>query len=482
MIWTAPSTPGNATVSIRVTDPKGGWGLAELPLLVGVDSPAQSPGAIGSEKELLSFGLGTPSASGIFRQPGNHVIVPVPHGTDISALIATFTVSAGATVTVGSTVQVTGKTSNDFSHPLTYVVTAPNLSRKEFTITVKPGSLRKYYLASEDVLWSYAPTGINMITGASFTVEESVFTANGNGFIGSTYRKALFFEYTDEPFTARKTISPEWRHLGFLGPAIRAVVGDRIEIHYKNMASRGYSVHPHGVFYTKSSEGTPYNDGTAGGNKEDDQIPPGGTWTYKWDVPERAGPGPMDGSSILWWYHSHVNEPKDGNVGQLGPMIVTAPGMERSESDLRPKDVDREFVQCFWITNENDSWYLPDNIALFASGTAIPDPVAFAESNMMHGINGYVYGNNPLENTTMKNGEHVRWYMAAFGNEIDLHTPHWHANTILWAGMRMDMIELLPMSMKTADMLVDNPGIWLEHCHVNDHISAGMSTRYQVLP
>jgi FtsP/CotA-like multicopper oxidase with cupredoxin domain len=27
-----------------------------------------------------------------------------------------------------------------------------------------------------------------------------------------------------------------------------------------------------------------------------------------------------------------------------------------------------------------------------------------------------------------------------------------------------------------------NAGIWLFHCHVNDHIDAGMLERYQVLP
>jgi hephaestin len=47
-------------------------------------------------------------------------------------------------------------------------------------------------------------------------------------------------------------------------------------------------------------------------------------------------------------------------------------------------------------------------------------------------------------------------------------------------GMRTDVLELLPASMKTADMAPDAPGTWLLHCHVNDHIAAGMSTRYQV--
>ncbi|MDR0051907.1 multicopper oxidase domain-containing protein, partial [Acinetobacter baumannii] len=46
---------------------------------------------------------------------------------------------------------------------------------------------------------------------------------------------------------------PEW--LGFLGPILRAEVGDVMVVHMKNFASRPYSLHPHGVFYKKDSEG-----------------------------------------------------------------------------------------------------------------------------------------------------------------------------------------------------------------------------------
>ena len=67
-------------------------------------------------------------------------------------------------------------------------------------------------------------------------------------------------------------------------------------------------MHPHGVFYDKSSEGAPYNDGTHGAKKADDAVPTGGTHTYIWEVPERAGPGPDDGSSVMWMYHSHTDE------------------------------------------------------------------------------------------------------------------------------------------------------------------------------
>jgi hephaestin len=102
----------------------------------------------------------------------------------------------------------------------------------------------------------------------------------------------------------------------------------------------------------------------------------------------------------------------------------------------------------------------------------------FGESNLMHSINGYVFGNQPL--LTLPKGERVRWYLMSMGTEVDLHTPHWHGNDVLVGGMRMDVVNLLPATMVTADMVPDNPGVWLFHCHVNDHLTAGMITRYAV--
>jgi len=68
----------------------------------------------------------------------------------------------------------------------------------------------------------------------------------------------------------------------------------------------------------------------------------------------------------------------------------------------------------------------------------------------------------------------------AMGTEVDLHTPHWHGNTVVSNGMREDVVQLLPASMLTADMVPDDVGTWLFHCHVNDHIVAGMQALYTV--
>jgi manganese oxidase len=82
---------------------------------------------------------------------------------------------------------------------------------------------------------------------------------------------------------------------------------------------------------------------------------------------------------------------------------------------------------------------------------------------------------------TLRRGAHVRWYIMSMGTEVDLHTPHWHGNDVTVGGMRMDVISMLPAEMIVADMVPDDVGTWLVHCHVNDHLTAGMIGRFRVL-
>lgn len=334
---------------------------------------------------------------------------------------------------------------------------------------------RVHYIAAEEVEWDYAPLGHDEMMGKAFDEDQAIFVERRPGLIGKRYIKARYTAYTDDTFTTPMPITETWTHLGILGPVIHAEVGDTIRVVFKNMASRPYSVHPHGVFYTKAHEGVPYNDGTVGEDKADDAVPPGGNHTYIWQVPERAGPGPGDTSSIGWFYHSHVDEPKDTNTGLVGTIVVTAKGKARA--DGRPADVDREFVTLFSVVDENTSWYLERNRAKF-TGSGEVDEDVFEESNLMHTINGYVFGNLP--GLKMRENERVRWYVLSLGTEVDLHTPHWHGNTGLFASRRIDVLELMPASSKVVDMIPDNPGTWMYHCHVNDHIDAGMTALYHV--
>ncbi len=350
------------------------------------------------------------------------------------------------------------------------------------------GQLRTYYIAADEVLWDFAPEDTNAVSGAPFTEDEEVFTKQGRNRVGHKYWKSLYRGYTDASFSTRITAptscAPTTRvcddTLGMLGPVIRAVVGDAIKVVFKNNTSYPASVHPHGVFYEKNAEGAPYADGTSGADRSDDAVPPGATHTYSWKVPERAGPAAMDASSVVWMYHSHTDEVADTNAGLVGAMVITGKG-KADPATATPLDVDREIFSYFTVENENESPHLDKNLRELAGAPhaiSTSDEEAFEESNLMHSINGYVYGNGPVP--TMRRGQRVRWYVIALGTEVDLHTPHWHGNTVTMLGMRTDMAELLPGSMKVADMQPDAAGTWLYHCHVNDHIVAGMQMRYRV--
>jgi FtsP/CotA-like multicopper oxidase with cupredoxin domain len=352
--------------------------------------------------------------------------------------------------------------------------------------TSTKGVTRTYYIAAETVLWDYAPSyPTNRTTGAAFTDDEKVFVeGNGKDRIGRIYKKARYIEYTDGSFSTVKERPPEWEHLGLLGPVIFANVGDTIQVVFMNKtADQIVSMHPHGVFYGKESEGAPYDDGTAGPDKDDDAVPPGGSHTYIWKVPERFGPTQWDSKPLIWLYHSHVgrdglaDETRSTNSGLLGPIIISKQGWRGRNGRL--KGIDREFITVFTVFDENSSFYLDANIASFAPD-ADPDDEGFQESNLMHGVNGYVYGNAP--GLTMKIGDKVRWYTIALGTEVDLHTPHWHGNTLTWDRRRVDTINLLPATQRALDMEPDNAGTWMFHCHVNDHFDAGMATTYRVEP
>ncbi len=340
------------------------------------------------------------------------------------------------------------------------------------------GAARTYYIAADEVVWDYAPSGANQITGKPFEGAAVLFVVRGPDRLGRIYKKTVFREYTDATFTKLKPRAPEWEHLGMIGPPVRAEVGDTILVVFKNNGRHPFSVHPHGVIYNKDSEGAEYEDGT----KQKLAVPPGGTRTYIWPVPERAGPSHGEGSSILWMYHSHIEEEKDVNAGLVGPLIITARGM--ANPDGSPKDVDREIVAGFVEMNENLSWHIDENIKTYAEDAskivqAAPGIVnPFVTSNLKTTINGFLFGHTPP--LIMRKGERVRWYLFATTN-FEMHAANWHGNTVVARHMRTDVVPMLPMDMVAADMVPDNVGTWLFHCHTGPHLRGGMVTKYTVL-
>lgn len=296
---------------------------------------------------------------------------------------------------------------------------------------------RHYYIAAEDVTWNYAPSGINLLNATPIRQPWS---------LKLQWPKSRFIEYTDDSFTKRKA-QPDW--LGILGPVIRAEVGDEIVVDFLNRGHVGHDMHPHGLRYDKNNEGSVYLPFGKG-----DRVAPGQKFTYHWFANAASGPGPGQPSSIVWWYHAHVDPSIEINAGLLGPIIITAKG--KAKPDGSPRDVDREFVASFMIFDE----------------------LAGKPAGLFYAINGFIFGNLP--GLYMKQGEKVRWHLLGMGNEIDLHSAHWHGETVVDETRHTDVVELLPGSMKTVDMVADNPGTWMFHCHVEDHMEAGMMAVFTI--
>ncbi|KAF7243180.1 Ceruloplasmin, partial [Varanus komodoensis] len=335
---------------------------------------------------------------------------------------------------------------------------------------------REYYFGIVEIDWNYAPGTKNIISGKPFSEDEhaGVFLQQGPNRIGSTYKKAVYMQFTDNSYNHRVE-KPSW--LGFLGPIVQAEVEDRIVVHLKNFASRPYTLHPHGVKYTKENEGAFYPDKTSGSHKKDDAVQPGEQHVYRWTATKDHGPAEGDSNCITRIYHSHIDAPKDIASGLIGPLIICKTGTLQEGKD---KDVDREFVLLFSVMDENFSWYLDKNIEEHCSE---PDKVdkdneEFQESNKMHSINGYMYGYLP--NLTMCAEEKVKWYLFGIGNEADIHSVYFHGHVLMERKHRVDTISLFPATFVDALMEPKNVGEWLLSCQVNDHIEGGMQATFEV--
>ncbi|KAK5858516.1 hypothetical protein PBY51_002649 [Eleginops maclovinus] len=335
-----------------------------------------------------------------------------------------------------------------------------------------PTKIVQYFISAEEIVWDFSPKRDWELEKHHVTLDDSpgnIFVRRGGNKIGSRYKKVVYREYTDETFTVQKKRQPAQQHLGIMGPIIKAEVGELIVITFKNKASRPYSISAHGV--KASGAHIP--------------VKPGNILELTWDVPKSSGPGVSDPNCISYAYYSKVDFIRDLYSGLLGPLVICRPGtLQRGEGpDRQRDDVEKEFALLFMVHDENQSWYLEENIRTYlgVDPNTFTGDEEFEESNMMHGINGRVYGN--LHGLVMTRGQKVDWYLLGMGNEVDMHTVHFHAETFTYKtdrAHRADVFDLFPGTFQTVEMVAGNPGTWLLHCHVTDHIHAGMETTFTI--
>jgi hypothetical protein len=93
------------------------------------------------QADILSFSITGQVDQTVIDMQNNTITMTMPFGQNLTALVPSFTLSDGASVTVDSEVQISGVSAHDFTNPVNYVVVAyDNVTTKTWTVTVLVGA------------------------------------------------------------------------------------------------------------------------------------------------------------------------------------------------------------------------------------------------------------------------------------------------------------------------------------------------------
>lgn len=279
------------------------------------------------------------------------------------------------------------------------------------------------WVAAVPVEWNVAPNGRDAITGDVVSTADSVIST-------VVYRRYTANWKKPQDNAAQSSADG----LSIPGPLIQLRVGERLQVHFKNMDTlrhQPHSMHFHGVSYAPASDGA-FVPGFSGGGAN---VAPGKSFTYRLT----AGPG----SAGVWPYHDHSSSMTESIGGGMYGMLSI-----HGRNEPMP---DKEFEVVFAPMGKN-----------FMS------------------IDGRSFvGNTPVFEA--KVGELVQWDVMAIGS--DFHTFHVHGHR--WAstatgGATRDTQTLGPAESYRIRWREDAAGTWLYHCHVEDHMMRGMIGIYRV--
>uniref|UniRef100_A0AAX7UX45 F5/8 type C domain-containing protein n=1 Tax=Astatotilapia calliptera TaxID=8154 RepID=A0AAX7UX45_ASTCA len=328
----------------------------------------------------------------------------------------------------------------------------------------QPGAtVREYYIAAVEIGWDYEPhptTEQRRRLSFRKICVQSVRTSKD---IPQKYIKAIYREYTDSTYTVPKP-RPAWT--GIQGPVIVTQAGETVVVHFKNLASQPYSISPVGITYWKQSEGAGYDDSTAGQEKEDDAVSPGGYYEYVWDISPKDGPTTSDPDCLTYSYTSRVDTVRDLNSGLIGALLIC----KASKNERRYP----AFVLFFAVFDETKSWY-----------GEVGERVSrekFKRSNgkkEYHTINGFV--NSTLPGLTMCQGRNpVFWHLIGMSTAPEIHSIQFQDHSLTILNHRKVTVEVTPMSFITAEMRPHTIGSFLISCKIHAHRHDGMNALFTV--
>ena len=239
------------------------------------------------------------------------------------------------------------------------------------------------------------------------------------------------------------------------GPEIRAREGDTIRVTLVNRLPTGTTIHWHGM------DVPPEMDGPAGLNQA--EVEPGQEFVYEFVA---ANPGSR-------WYHAHADPANQIALGLYGPMVIEPREPERA--------YDREQT---YILTEWDMELTPD----VALGRAPRGP----RDRLLRGgelgtdlflINGKAHESIPRIETAA--AERVLIRLMNAGNLPHAVHSHGHSFKIVATdgnpvpkGMELlkDTVLIGPGERYDLELTADNPGVWMFHCHMENHAANGMMT------
>ncbi len=157
-----------------------------------------------SNRSLTAFNIPTLAATGEVNETLHTVSVSLVTGTDVTHLVATFTITATA-LQVGSTTQTSGATFNDFSSPVTYAVAAEDGSVQTNLVTVV------FFSLTSGASWSQ-PVVPPSVNPAPLAFGAGVFVGVGGNSLVSTSTDGVHWTTTSLPAvaTAASTDGVNW--------------------------------------------------------------------------------------------------------------------------------------------------------------------------------------------------------------------------------------------------------------------------------
>ncbi|MFC5468167.1 Ig-like domain-containing protein [Cohnella suwonensis] len=137
--WSAESTPTyNGTLAgnyvFTGTLSNLGAGITNSGSVTASGTITVSQAQLKTGNDILTFVINGTAAT--VNSTNHTVTIELPAGTDVTNLTPTFTLSEGASAKIGNNSQTSGTTANDFSNPVTYIVTAENEVAQSWTVTV----------------------------------------------------------------------------------------------------------------------------------------------------------------------------------------------------------------------------------------------------------------------------------------------------------------------------------------------------------